>query len=211
MNCSSCGAPLPAKSLVCAFCNTRNAVDLRALSVSTGKPPAAPRACPECRTGMESLNVGHRQRFFIEMCPRCHGLFFDLNELHALLDDAVAPAYEINYALLEKVQAGPVSRRAAYVPCPDCGKLMNKVQFAERSGVVVDRCRNHGIWLEGGELRRLMEWKKAGGQVLQQQNRRRAESDDARADALIRALTEKQRSPSLLKDLDRLFRGLGDR
>ena len=209
MNCSSCGAPLPAKSLVCAFCSTRNTVDLRGLSASTGKPPAAPRACPECRTGMESLNVGHRERFFIEMCPRCHGLFFDLNELHALLDDAVAPTYEIDYSLLEKVQAlNPPPRRTAYVPCPECGKLMNKVQFAPRSGVVMDRCRDHGIWLEGGELRRLMEWKKAGGQVMEQR-RQQAAADDARAAELMRALTEKQEAPSLIRQLDRLFRELG--
>lgn len=212
MNCSSCGAPLPAKSLVCPFCSTRNAVDLRGLSVSTAKSPAAPRACPECRAGMESLNVGRRERFFIEMCPRCHGLFFDLNELHALLDDAVAPTYEIDYPLLAKVQEqSPTPRRApAYVPCPDCGKLMNRVQFAQRAGVVIDRCRDHGVWLEGGELRKLMEWKKAGGQVLEQR-RQRAAADDARAEKLMRVLTEKKEAPSLMRQLDQLFRELGDR
>jgi Zn-finger nucleic acid-binding protein len=210
MNCSSCGAPLPAKSLVCPFCSTRNAVDLRGLSVSTGKAPAAPRACPECRAGMESLNVGRRERFFIEMCPRCHGLFFDLNELHALLDDAVVPTYEIDYPLLAKVQEeSPAPRRAAYVPCPDCAKLMNKVQFAPRSGVVIDRCRDHGIWLEGGELRRLMEWKKAGGQVMEQR-RQHAAAEDARAEGLIQALTEKKEASSLIRQLDQLFRGINE-
>jgi Zn-finger nucleic acid-binding protein len=210
MNCSSCGAPLPAKSLVCPFCSTRNAVDLRGLSVSTGKAPTAPRACPECRAGMESLNVGRRERFFIEMCPRCHGLFFDLNELHALLDDAVVPTYEIDYPLLAKVQEeSPAPRRAAYVPCPDCAKLMNKVQFAPRSGVVIDRCRDHGIWLEGGELRRLMEWKKAGGQVMEQR-RQHAAAEDARAEGLIQALTEKKEASSLIRQLDQLFRGINE-
>jgi Zn-finger nucleic acid-binding protein len=205
MNCTSCGAPLPAKSLVCPFCNTRNAVDLRGLSASTAHPPAAPRDCPECRIPMDSLNVGHRERFFIEKCQRCHGLFFDLNELHALLDDAVAPAYEINYPLLTTIQGeSPASRRKiTYVPCPGCGKLMNRVQFGQRSGVVVDRCRDHGVWLEGGELRKLMEWKKAGGQVL---DRQQAAPADPRANELIRALTEKSEQPGLLRRLDRLFR-----
>ena len=210
MNCTSCGAPLPAKTLVCPFCSTRNAVDLRGLSASTASPPAAPRDCPECRVPMESLNVGHRERFFIEKCRRCHGLFFDLNELHALLDDAVAPAYEINYPLLTAVEAASPapSRPVAYVPCPVCSKLMNRVAFGSRSGVVVDRCRDHGIWLEGGELRRLMEWKKAGGQVLEQ--RQPAPAPDPRSDALLKALTEQAERPTLLRSLDRLFRQIGD-
>ncbi len=41
---------------------------------------------------------------------------------------------------------------------------MNRVNFAYRSGVVVDKCRDHGLWLKSGELIHLLEWKKAGGQ-----------------------------------------------
>jgi len=40
------------------------------------------------------------------------------------------------------------------------------VCFAYRSGVVVDHCKDHGIWLDSGEITHLMEWKKAGGQLL---------------------------------------------
>jgi Zn-finger nucleic acid-binding protein len=50
---------------------------------------------------------------------------------------------------------------------------MNRVNFGARSGVIVDQCPRHGMWLEGGELRRLLEWRKAGGQILHE--RRRAE------------------------------------
>ena len=46
---------------------------------------------------------------------------------------------------------------------------MNRVNFGHRSGVVVDRCKAHGIWLDNGEITHLMEWKKAGGQLLQAQ------------------------------------------
>lgn len=187
MKCTSCGAALPPNSLICAFCGTRNAVDLRDLSVSTEQPPDAPRPCPECGVPMASVNVGHRKRFFIEQCARCHGLFFDLNELQALLDDAVAPTYEIDLPLLFMLQKESPAphRKVTYVRCPVCGELMNRFNFGRRSGVVVDHCRRHGIWLEGGELRRLMEWKKAGGQVLDRQTG----PDDTRADELLKALS----------------------
>lgn len=208
MKCTSCGAALPANSLTCSFCGTRNAVDLRSLSASTGIPPEAPRLCPECKTAMESVNIGHRRRFFIEQCARCHGLFFDINELQALLDDAVTPVYEIDLPLLFTLQKeSPVPRRDfTYVSCPVCGNMMNRVNFGRRSGVVVDQCRKHGVWLEGGELHRLMEWKKAGGQVLDRQ----PGEGDARADALLRALTEKDKTPAMLRSLGELLRGLPD-
>ena len=207
MKCASCGAALPANSLVCTFCGTRNAVDLRSLSASTVSAPETPRPCPECGTAMESVDVGNRKRFFIEQCARCHGLFFDINELQALLDDAVVPVYEIDLRLLFTLQKeSPVSRRdSMYVSCPVCRKMMNRVNFGRRSGVVVDQCRNHGVWLEGGELHRLMEWKKAGGQVLDRQSG----EGDARADALLRALTEKSKAPAMMRDLAELLRGIG--
>ena len=162
---------------------------------------------------MESVNVGHRQRFFIEQCSRCHGLFFDLNELQALLDDAVAPTYEINYPLLFTLQnESPMAvRKAAYVPCPDCGKLMNRARFGHRSGVIADRCRDHGVWLQGGELHKLLEWKKAGGQVLDRQSKAdHARADDAKADELVTILMQKSETPAMLRSLGRLLRSLDD-
>ena len=46
---------------------------------------------------------------------------------------------------------------------------MNRVNFGQRSAVVVDQCLIHGVWLDNSELTHLMEWKKAGGQLLHQQ------------------------------------------
>ena len=206
MKCTACGAALPANSLVCTFCGTRNAVDLRSLSASTASAPESPRCCPECGTVMASVDVGHRKRFFIEQCARCHGLFFDLNELQALLEDAVTPVYEVNLPLLDALQKeSTVSRRGlTYISCPVCGRMMNRVNFGSRSGVVLDQCRNHGVWLEGGELRRLLEWKKAGGQVLD----RRSMESDARA-ALLRIVGENHSSPEGLRSLAEWFRLTG--
>jgi hypothetical protein len=48
-----------------------------------------------------------------------------------------------------------------------------------------------------------MEWKKAGGQVIERGQPPPA--PDPRADALIKALTEQAERPGLLRSLDRLF------
>jgi Zn-finger nucleic acid-binding protein len=57
------------------------------------------------------------------------------------------------------------SRTVSYVPCPDCGKLMNRKNYGTRAGVVVDVCKEHGVWLDGGELGALLKWVKAGGKL----------------------------------------------
>jgi len=50
-----------------------------------------------------------------------------------------------------------------YVPCPLCAKLMNRINFGKRSGVVVDSCAKHGTWFDGDELRRVVEFVRDGG------------------------------------------------
>jgi Zn-finger nucleic acid-binding protein len=50
-----------------------------------------------------------------------------------------------------------------YVPCPDCGKLMNRVNFGKRSGIVLDACAHHGTWFDADELRRVVEFVRDGG------------------------------------------------
>ena len=52
---------------------------------------------------------------------------------------------------------------------------MNRSLHGKRSGVVVDRCRDHGLWLDAGELRQLLEWARAGGALLDQQRREEEE------------------------------------
>ncbi len=41
----------------------------------------------------------------------------------------------------------------AYRPCPVCTRLMNRVNFGRRSGVLIDRCRAHGSWFDASGAR----------------------------------------------------------
>ena len=41
------------------------------------------------------------------------------------------------------------------MPCPECGQLMNRKNFANTSGVIVDVCRAHGIWFDDREVERV--------------------------------------------------------
>lgn len=71
-----------------------------------------------------------------------------------------------------------------YLPCPACGKMMNRSNFAKSSGVVLDVCRDHGVWLDRGELPALLDFIGTGGlararardHLLLEEERRRIEA-----------------------------------
>jgi Zn-finger nucleic acid-binding protein len=166
-NCRNCGAPLPANSLVCPYCKTRHDVDLKGIHRYTVETPASERTCPRCNIPLPTIDLKIGEKFLIERCPHCLGLFFDPGELEALLDRSVSHVYTVDYSRLQELQK--LKRHqdypVAYIKCPVCRKLMNRVNYGAQSGVIIDRCRYHGVWLDGGELRQLLEWTKAGGQI----------------------------------------------
>ena len=50
-----------------------------------------------------------------------------------------------------------------YVPCPDCKQLMNRSNFARSSGVIIDLCKEHGVWFDSDELPKIIEFIDKGG------------------------------------------------
>jgi Zn-finger nucleic acid-binding protein len=169
---------------VCDYCGTRADIDLQGISAFTVAAPDSERQCPRCAKTLQTVDIGSGGRFLIERCETCFGLFFDPGELQATLDIRVQHAYRIDYQAIGML--AEAKRRdeysVTYVKCPVCGRLMNRVNFGTRSGVVVDECVDHGVWLDGGELRQLLEWTKAGGMLLHQQvaQKRAAEEQQRR-------------------------------
>jgi len=169
-NCTNCSAPLPATTIVCAYCGSRNDVDLSGVHYYTSHETESPRICPRCSIALQTIDLKLGGKFLIDRCDRCLGLFFDPEELETLLTASVANVFTINRVELGRIG---VCRNqeygVSYIKCPVCTMIMNRVNFGAKSGVIVDRCKEHGIWLDGGELRHLLEWMKAGGQLLEQQ------------------------------------------
>ena len=52
---------------------------------------------------------------------------------------------------------------AALSECMRCAELMNRFNFANCSGVILDSCRPHGVWFDPDELRRIVEFIRGGG------------------------------------------------
>lgn len=193
-NCINCSAPLPADSVKCDYCGSRNDVDLTGVHHYTSHQCDTERICPVCSIPLKTIDLGINGRFFIERCPECLGLFFDPGELEALLEQSVKNVFEINRSSLArfKLSGQTASRVATYVKCPVCAKMMNRINFGARSGVVIDRCREHGVWLEAGELRQLSEWMKAGGRLLAAEKEEAREKELAREEKKRQSLSQRE-------------------
>ncbi|MFA7403901.1 MAG: zf-TFIIB domain-containing protein [Pelobacteraceae bacterium] len=170
--CSNCNAPLPDGSLLCSYCGDRNDIDLKGIHYYTTHESDSPRTCPRCNIRLKTLDLKLNGTFLIERCDQCLGLFFDPGELEALLEATVTNVFLIDRNGLDSInlRRQPDQYPISYIKCPVCSQLMNRVNFGVRSGVIIDRCKAHGVWLDGGELRHLFEWMKMGGTLLEQEH-----------------------------------------
>jgi Zn-finger nucleic acid-binding protein len=154
----------------CPFCGVRQDVNLRQIHHrDLGRDESLP--CPHCTTALDVIEFDSEPRIRIERCTTCFGTFFNPGELELLLEARTNPLVWLDPVQLQQIAADfsqdPV---VAYRKCPLCAERMSHINFAGRSGVIIDRCWTHGVWLEGSELRRLTEWWRAGGKLIFQQH-----------------------------------------
>lgn len=121
---------------------------------------AATQQCPRCRIHMQSVRLGSTT---VQECDRCHGLWLDVASFESICADREQQAAVIGSASVAPVKTAPGSAPVKYVPCPKCSQLMNRINFARCSGVIVDVCKGHGTWFDRDELSRIIEFIRAGG------------------------------------------------
>ncbi|MCK9605897.1 MAG: zf-TFIIB domain-containing protein [Methylomonas sp.] len=166
--CNNCSAPLLPNTQYCSYCGVRNDVDLLGKHDYRVVSRQSERICPECNVHLQTVALELQPPLHIERCSSCFGLFFDPGEVETLLENSVSPVFSVNQELLGNINKDRYQKNkpVKYLECPVCLNMMNRVVFGHKSGVVIDQCRAHGIWLDGGEISHLLEWKKAGGQIL---------------------------------------------
>ncbi|WP_245395109.1 zf-TFIIB domain-containing protein [methane-oxidizing endosymbiont of Gigantopelta aegis] len=140
------------------------------------------RVCPHCTTPLQTVNLYTDGSVQIERCQKCYGLFFDPGEIETVLENSVSGANIINRKLLTAItqERSQHWQKIRYLKCPVCQQFMRRINFGYRSGVVIDQCRTHGIWLDNGEISHLMEWKKAGGQILHEKKQAQLKRQQSR-------------------------------
>jgi len=179
LNCPMCGAAVSSDAARCLYCSARLAT--RACpscfgmmfigsrhcprcgaKASRGEAVAQTRLnCPRCRVEMGSSRLGTT---VLDECSQCGGLWMDVASF-----EEVCASREQQAAVLGAASPVPSKamsshgERVQYVPCPQCHQLMNRVNFAHCSGVIVDVCKGHGTWFDQDELTKIIEFIRAGG------------------------------------------------
>jgi Zn-finger nucleic acid-binding protein len=207
-SCPNCSAALAGNTGLCDYCGTYVGLDLHAAHISTVAAESE-RHCPHCEIPMRTVDLSGNDSLHVEHCESCHGLFFDNGELKQAMEEGVSNAAAGDRELINQIVNGRYQQRTVkYVSCPVCLKQMARRNFGYRSGVVTDICPQHGVWLDNGELRQLLEWKKAGGEEMHQ---RRDQLADARRKNKQRKPVAANHRPTgrdaLTDDVD--FGGLG--
>jgi Zn-finger nucleic acid-binding protein len=130
---------------------------------------AKPLACPRCKESMELMRLG---KTTLRSCMACGGLWLDPPSLQRLCDAGEERASVVSVLAARVPTADTAPDVVRYIPCPCCGKLMNRVNFAHSSGVILDVCKTDGVWLDRSELQRVLGFVDAGGMTVSRERER---------------------------------------
>ena len=98
-------------------------------------------------------------------CGKCEGLWVDTATFEQICSDREKQSAVLGIpASVQSSESEPMEA-VHYVPCPVCNTLMNRVNFAHCSHVVVDVCTKHGTWFDKDELHKIVEFIRDGGLV----------------------------------------------
>lgn len=145
--CVNCEKEFSEKMRYCPFCGMENKKEI------INNIPI----CPKCKCALENHMF---RKTDLDICPKCKGVWLDSLDFNKLTserdvyDDDSIP-FEYNRKAL--------STDTSYIPCPRCNALMHRQNFRRISGVLIDICKDHGAWLDYGELEQIRCFVANGG------------------------------------------------
>ena len=154
VSCPSCFAAMFAGMQYCPACGAKG--DRRGVDDDTRT-----LVCPGCKTGMRRVRVGTTP---IYECPSCASNWLDTATFTTMCSgrEERGAVARILGAAMEGPRVG-ASDEVRYRQCPLCEKLMNRTNFGDRSGVIIDVCKGHGAWFQARELHDVLAFIDSGG------------------------------------------------
>jgi len=115
--------------------------------------------CPHCGAATAAVAEGRWRRMFaampgvnlqavavggvqLEDCPHCGGIWVAVEAFNKICADRETQESAVKMPLPPAVA---MEHPVRYLKCPQCANLMNRYDFANRSGVIMDKCKPHGI------------------------------------------------------------------
>ena len=175
--CPSCGGSIAVGARACPYCgstvatcrcgaclawNLAGAAHCQACgrslaATATRSGVVAASRCPRCTSTLSAREYGDLS---VEECDQCGGLLLAQTTMDRLVAARDMPT-SLRLALPKREMKRETAVR--YIFCPECGKSMNRQAFGRISGVVVDVCKNHGVWFDAGELAAVIRFVEQGG------------------------------------------------
>lgn len=177
--CPACLARISDAAKFCHHCGTSIAPEEIASDTTD-------RVCPACGSGhhLRSRALGATGFAALE-CTTCAGLWLGESVFETLETrerETAAPAADaktLREEIRSRPRVAPPKGGPFYRPCPVCKTAMTRQNFSKISGILLDRCPDHGIWFDATELEASLRWIQIGGERTAQ--RREAEEVKARA------------------------------
>src|SRR5437762_6515447 len=193
LNCPNCGGVVSSDATQCQYCGARLATiscpkcfglaflgskfcpHCGAALAPVSTDGTSILSCPRCEVQMQQRTVGQT---LLTECDKCGGVWIDaatFERVCAEREDQVA----VLSGLMPPDAHVTIEPNPRYLPCPRCRQLMNRLNFAHCSGVIIDICKPHGIWFDHDELRRIIEFIRAGG-MNRARDKEKRDLDEAR-------------------------------
>ncbi len=190
LTCTHCGGAISVKDEICPYCQARISESDRrqttlcpacltriedvakhcrscALEISPQAltPLPADRDCPRCEGKLQVRALGVAD---VIECGECLGMWLTPEIFEKVCRGSERetsgtglPGGQGNRPTPRKIEA------VKYIPCLTCNELMQRRQYlygGRASGVVVDQCGQHGVWLDHGELEQIVQFIGTSGQ-----------------------------------------------
>ncbi|NIP86035.1 MAG: hypothetical protein GTO03_10910 [Planctomycetales bacterium] len=167
--CPECLARISRQAKHCHHCGIRIRAELVAGDVS-------PLECPDCQPEPPRRLVRRQSRgggCRLLECPHCAGLWLDAAAFGEMTERAADRSLgDQEFGRLsgeggsgtlpgEGVKQG--SDKWRYRACPVCGEMMQRRNYGRKSGIIIDTCRQHGVWLDFDEFPAILQWIRSGG------------------------------------------------
>ena len=184
LNCPNCGAAVSSDSVRCIYCESRLATvacpscfammfigskhcpHCGASATQAKAAELSSLRCPRCKVDMSPVTIGSQA---LRECERCAGLWVEVAALEKICADREQQAAVLGGASPVPPKAPQAEQKIQYAPCPQCSQLMNRINFARCSGVIVDICKGHGTWFDRDELSAIVHFIRGGGLEVSRQ------------------------------------------
>jgi len=108
--------------------------------------------CPRCKLPLQKVDY---EGVEVDMCNACWGFWLDTGELEEILRNRDLSFSEDEKDTVLDIREASSRGPTAPAPCPSCRKVMDRVHYDAAVSFVIDRCPDHGIWLDTGEIKKV--------------------------------------------------------